>query len=156
MECDIKPRDFVASRNTERFKTSGFFASETGETCYVGARGGERMARVYRYVAPHPRSHLLRAETEYKGQAARKLAEHLLSVSLIEVTLAAHLPFGWSHPIWDTGDMVISKIPARAYDKSHDCRWKWISEVCWPAIQKAHHDGIIDLDEMCKVWLGKA
>lgn len=156
MEVELSPQEFAAQRDTKRFKTSGFYTSQDGETCYIGSRNSDRMARVYRYNPPHPRSHLLRTEVEYKGEGAKALCGSLLSESLINVTLSAHLPFGWSHPIWDTGNAVLSKIAARAYDKSNDGTWKWITEVCWPAVQKAHHNGIIDLDEMCKVWLGKA
>lgn len=154
IECDINPSEFVAQRNDGHFKTSGFYTSETGETCYVGSRSGDRMARVYRYKAPHPRAHLLRAEAEYKGQAAKKLAERLQSASLIEVTVAAHLPFGWTHPVWLFGDMEVSPIKARAYDKSNDGRWHWLMTVCWPALKKADFDGVINLSEMIESWKG--
>lgn len=156
MHCDVAPRDFTEQRVEGHFKTAGFYTSQSGETCYVGSRNGERMARVYRYSEPHPRSHLLRAEVEYKGDAAKRLCEELLSVPLINVTLAAHLPFGWKHPIWDTGNVVVSKIAAREYDKANDGTYKWLTEVCWPALQKGHENGYIDLAELLKNWKPKA
>lgn len=151
MYCDIDPRDFVAQRNSPRFSGSGYITSETGTTCYVGSRQAERMARVYRYNSPHPRSHLLRAETEYKGEAAKTLCEIMSLVTLTEVTLSAHLPFGWQHPIWDTSGAVVSKIPARAYDKHGAETLKWLNDVVVPSIKKAGEMGLIDLRE----WLGK-
>jgi len=153
MEVELSPVEFTACRNEGHFKTSGFYSSETGETCYVGSRSGERMARVYRYSPPHPRSHLLRAEVEYKGEAAKALCEALKSGSLTEVTLSAHLPFGWKHPVWNTDNVELSNIQARPYDKSNDGRWKWLMTVAWPALCTAHDEGVIDAAKMFRDWL---
>lgn len=152
IECDVQPEDFVKQRDDRRFTSNGIYSSQTGQTCYVGSRSGERMARVYRYSYPHPRSHLLRAEVEYKGDAAKKLLEAMLSVPLNKLTLAAHLPFGWQHPIWQPEDAEVSKIKARAYDKANDGRWTWLMTVCWPALKKAHEEGIIDIDQLLDNW----
>jgi len=152
METSISPIEFTNCREAGHFKTSGFYTSETGETCYIGSRSGDRMARVYRYNPPHPRSHLLRAEIEYKGAAAKALCEALNSTPLTEVTLSAHLPFGWKHPVWDTEGVEVSTIQARPYDKSNDGSWKWLMLVAWPALCKAHDSGTINLIQLFKEW----
>lgn len=150
IECDVTPGEFVARRSSRRIKTAGSFLSDSGETQYVGSRSGERMARVYRYKEPHPRHRLLRAEVEYKGDAAKMLCTELGQGDLTSITLSAHAPFGWQHPVWDTSQVTISKIPARPYDKANDGRWKWLTEVAWKSLLKAHEEGIIDLLELFK------
>lgn len=148
-ECDVSPADFAERRDSGRIRSSGQYTSETGQTCYVGSRAGDRMARVYRYNEPHPRAHLLRAEVELKGDAAKIACEALLTKELTEVCLAAHLPFGWQHPIWNPDGAEISKMPARAYDREGAGTLRWLETVVVPSIKKAAQTGLIDLQE----WL---
>jgi len=75
IECEIAPKEFIAQRDGKSFRSSGNKYSPAGGTEYLGGRTSERMARVYRYYAPHPRSHLLRVEAEYKGDAAKTAAK---------------------------------------------------------------------------------
>ena len=148
-KTDCSPSEFCTLRENGRIKTQGNFTSQTGETCYVGSRQGERMARVYRYNEPHPRSDLLRAEVELKGDAAKIACDALTKVELTEVCLQVHLPFGWKHPLWQPGDIAVSKLPARLYDSEGAGTLRWLDLTVAPAIKKAAENGLIDLTE----WL---
>jgi hypothetical protein len=149
-ETEVSPEAFTALRNERAFSAYAFYTTETGDTCYVGSRNGERMARVYRYNSPHPRSHLLRAEVEYKGDAAKVACEALTRSALTEVALQCHLPFGWKHPLWQPGKAEISKLPARYYDNEGAGTLKWLEETVVPAIKKADENGLISLTEWLK------
>lgn len=145
METEVSPEEFALERGEDRFKSSGVFISPTGTTVYVGSRRGERMARVYRYTPPHPRAHLLRAEVELKGEAARIACDALTNMSLTEVALSAHLPFSWKHKVWDTGEVMVSKLPARKYDHEGAGTLKWIHDIVFPSLKKAHADGLLNV-----------
>lgn len=100
LHCSTKPQHFVAAGFAKRFKTAGaVIHSKTGDTVNVGNRKSDRFARVYRYAPPHPRSHLLRLEAEYKGKAAKELGKLLASSGEVDAIRAAHAPFGWLHPL---------------------------------------------------------
>lgn len=143
------PGDFMAERGSSAFNSTSTIKSPTGETCYLGSRSGERMARVYRYAHPHPRHHLLRIEAEYKGDAAKKACAALIDASLNIVVLSSHLPFNWQHPVWQPGSAELSKIPARAYDRAGAATLLWLTKTVVPAIKKADQNGLINLFE----WL---
>jgi len=148
-ETDVRPETFAALRDERAFRAYAFYTTETGDTCYIGSRKSDRMARVYRYNSPHPRAHLLRAEAEYKGDAAKIACDALTRLELTEVCLSAHLPFGWHHPLWQPGEAEISKLPARAYDSEGAETLKWLNTVVVPSIKKASDKGLISLRE----WL---
>ena len=150
IETTCTPEDFMAGRGQSGFTSTSIIKSPTGETCYLGARSGERMARVYRYADPHPRSSLLRVEAEYKGDAAKLICASLLSTSLKTACLQAHEPFNWQHPLWDREGMELSKIPARAYDREGANTLRWLNLTVAPAIKKASQSGLIDLLEWLK------
>jgi hypothetical protein len=147
IETTVSPKEFVARRSAPAFQSTGCMHTPTGDTEYVGSRKGARMARVYRYNSPHPRSHLLRVEGEYKQGAARMICDHLVGSSLREVCLRSHLPFGWSHPIWDTEGAEVSKIPARKYDSDGAETLRWLLGVALPSALKAHREGLFNFKE---------
>lgn len=149
IETTTTPEDFFARRGDSGFKTTSFIKSPTGETCYLGSRAGERMARVYRYADPHPRSRLLRIEAEYKGDAAKRACEMMILTPLNKVVLAAHVPFCWEHPVWLPDTLDVSKIPARYYDNEGANTLHWLNLTVVPAIKKASETGLIILRE----WL---
>jgi len=151
MECDTTPQQFAECSDAQTFGSRGSYVSDTGETYYIGSRKSDRMARVYRFAAPHPRAHLLRAEIELKGDAAKKACEMLLSTSLIAVSLAAHAPFKWSHPSWAPEISEVSKLPARNYTLDNAGRLRWLDLTVVPAIKKASQEGLIDLFD----WLDR-
>lgn len=149
IETDISPNEFIVNIDGKAFKTSGHISSENGETCYIGSRKSERMARVYRYHKPHPRSHLLRVEAEYKGDAAKVAAAAVVAEGVRSACLAAHLPFRWGHPVWRPDDSTYTKLPARKYDTEQASTVRWLYGTVAQSLVKAHQSGLINLAE----WL---
>jgi len=112
--CDIEtkttPLEFVAVLKHERMSTSGHVLSDTGETCYVGSQKSERYARVYRYNAPHPRSHLLRVEHVFRKDYAKRVAASASTSTLDQISRAAGDAFGWSHVDWQPENVDAANI----------------------------------------------
>lgn len=146
-DCD--PRDFSASRNSTSFKSSGEVRTPSGRTNYVGGRASDRMARVYRYEPPHPRSEYLRVEAEYKHDAAKAAAQHLIAFGLPQASLDAHSPFQWTHATWTPENAHSSKIPYKAYRPDNASTVRWLYGDVVTALSKAIKAGLVDLDE----WL---
>lgn len=141
---DTKPEDFSECRNQVRWKFCSHITGASGTTDYVGSRTGERMARVYRYNPPHPRAHLLRIEAEYKGDAAKAIVRELERMPLKDVCLAAHAPFGWCHPLWETEDVQAVKIPYSAHNPDNAATVRWLYGVVASSVRKAIAEGLID------------
>src|ERR1044071_1571589 len=150
IETTEDPRTFSAFRNSKAFKSSGEQRTPSGRTNYVGGRKGERMARVYRYEPPHPRSHLLRVEAEYKGHAAKAAAGHLLEVGVRQACLDAHSPFQWTSPTWSPENGSGIKIPYKAYRPENAATVRWLYGDVVTALSKALKKGLIDWDEWLK------
>jgi hypothetical protein len=145
IECDIKPHDFIVNNDREAFKTTGFIKSENGETVYVGSRKSERMVRVYRYFIPHPRSHLLRCEAEYKGDAAKAGVAAVLLRGETQACLDAHFPFQWVHPVWKVDLARASPIAAKRSDREGISTLRWLTAAVAPSLVKAHRSGLLDV-----------
>jgi len=145
------PERFSSSRNSRAFKANGQINSPSGQTCYLGSRKSERMARVYRYYEPHPRSHLLRVEAEYKGAAAKAFAKLMAASDVRTTCLAAHKPFGWTHPVWDTESAEAVKIPYKHYSPDTASTVRWLYGDVITALRKAIESGLIEFDD----WLEK-
>jgi len=133
-ETDTDPEDFAAMRG-KRWKSKKVFDEPTGKTVYIGARGGEKMARVYRYAPPHERSHLMRVEMEYgKGMAGIVLAQWLDTSDKKELAAALGKSFGWHHPDWTfTSDR---KIKGYRQDVKHSKTLRWFRKAVLPAIDR--------------------
>lgn len=157
IETDIRPQEFVANRERGRFKSEGHITSESGETCYVGSRTGERLARVYRYADPHPRQHLLRVEVECKGEFAKAVAHRMKIIPLNLLAISVNDAFGWEHPVWKPGELMPSPIKGRRIKTEKMGHIKWLLEVAIPAAAKAHHleelDAYKALDDAIKKLL---
>ncbi len=150
IECKDDPITFAAFRNSSSFKSSGQVISPSGRTAYVGSRKGERMARVYRYEPPHPRSHLLRVEAEYKGDAAKASSKHYLEVGIQKACLDAHTPFSWGAASWAPEDIATGKIPYKAYRPDNASTVRWLYGDVITALSKAVGEGLVDFDEWLK------
>lgn len=148
-ECD--PETFCTERVGTSFKSNGTIESPSGKTCYLGSRKSERMARVYRYAPPHPRSHLLRVEAEYKGDAGKAAAKHLATTDLRSACLDAHKPFGWQHSSWSEDEDGARKIEYKSYSPSNASTVRWLYGDVITALRKAIETGLVDLDD----WLSK-
>jgi len=150
IECQTPPSEFIASRDNRSFKSSGNKYSPSGGTEYIGGRTSERMARVYRYYQPHPRSHLLRVEAEYKGDAAKAAAEYLSAHSIQETCLSAHSVFKWRHSEWQPETPAAPKITFRAYMPNDANTVRWLYGDVITALRKAIKGDLIDFEEWLK------
>jgi hypothetical protein len=156
IETDTLPADFVAQASCKAFKSRGTQNSPTGLTEYIGSRKGERMARVYRYFDPHPRAAFLRAEAEYKGDLAREFCRHLDEASLTMITLQAHLPFGWTHPVWNPDKIEADKLMFTRTDKEAARTIQWLMEAVIPSLVRADREGILSWEAFEEAFRKKA
>jgi hypothetical protein len=154
IECKTPPKEFIEQRGNQSFKSSGNKYSPTGGTEYIGGRTSERMARVYRYYEPHPRSAFLRVEAEYKGDAAKVAAKHFASSGLLKACVDAHYPFKWEHEQWKPDDRA-TKMPYKSYNPSNANTIRWLYGDVITALRKAIKADVIDLDEWLKVLKSK-
>lgn len=143
IECTIDPREFAEQRDTKRFTSFSIDKSEAGVTHYVGSRKSDRFARVYRYAAPHPRSHLLRVEHVLRNDEAKQLALLTTSSSLQSIVSALGNSFGWHHPVWGQKrtDAPLKSAPREA-KQGHTERW--LLSAVLPACQRLIDEGSID------------
>lgn len=151
IQTDEDPERFSGLREGRAFKSNGTINSPSGKTCYLGSRSSERMARVYRYYEPHPRSNLLRVEAEYKGAAAKVAAKHFVEVGLRQACLDAHKPFRWTSSVWDEEEGEGVKLPYKSYNPSNASTVRWLYGDVITALRKAIGMGLVDLDD----WLAK-
>jgi len=145
--CDIetlvRPTEFVECLAHERMRASGYQKSSTGETCYVGSQKSDRYARVYRYNAPHPRSHLLRVEHVFRRENAKSVARQCIGNGMEHIANASGQAFGWKHSAWDTsgsGDCDISAVRERGRTGG---TVYWLINQCAPAFKRLVQTGAI-------------
>lgn len=145
----VSPEQFAALRNDTLYKHLSVVRSDAGTTCYVGSRKSSRMARVYRYAPPHPRSDLLRVEIECKGDYAKRIAGLHADEGLLAAASAANTPFAWSHPLAVATQFERIKLaaPSATRHASGTVRWLY-TDVC-SAIRRLVRSGEFDLEE----WL---
>lgn len=144
---EVDPEQFAAFRNDIRWKYASVINSASGKTVYVGSRTGERMARVYRYNEPHPRAKYLRVECEYKGKAAKAIAEELELSSLEQVCMAANVVFGWKHDIWVSQETPAVKVPYSSHSPENAATVRWLYGVVATSVSKAISEGLIDWND---------
>lgn len=148
---DIDPLVFVAEREPGRFRNAGQLISDSGTTAYIGGRTSERMARVYRYAEPHPRSAYLRVEAEYKRDAAKMAAKLLLTHPMHEVAVYVHEPFGWLHAVWKPETIDISAVPLKATSKDKARTVQWLYGTVISSLARMEKLGAIDIED----WLSR-
>lgn len=143
IETSIAPMEFVDAGHDVRFKTSGIYKSETGETCYIGSQKSERFARVYKYKHPHPRAGLLRVEHVFRRDYAKQVAASLLTAYVSDVAAAAGKAFGWKHPLWQlAGDEDTTITPVRA-ERGGGGTVTWMVKSVAPAFRRLVKEGVI-------------
>jgi len=146
-ETSVTPEEFSDCRNKLKWKHRPVYPSDSGTTCYVGSRSSERMARVYRYNPPHPRSHLLRIETEYKGKAAKSVA-YVVGVHSPSVLAArTNAIFSWSHPLWAELGEVGTPIKYKGYRPTNAATVLWLYGDVAKAVRKGIAGGYLEWDE---------
>lgn len=156
-ETDLSPEAFVSEGYSSRFRTRSSFNTSTGQTEYVGSMKSDRMARVYRYFPPHPRSHLLRIEHVFRRDAA-KAAAHALAHAMTADDLLAQViaTFGWQHSLMS--DLPEAGQPITAGQNNHSTAGRiwWLYEQVAPAVAEAMLDGELDWDDWVSVIEARA
>jgi hypothetical protein len=145
--CDIEtltqPDGFVSVLKHKRMRASGYQASQTGTTCYVGSKTSDRYARVYRYNPPHPRSHLLRIEHVFRRQYAKVIAKECSNGNIEAISAAAGQAFGWAHPDWKPTDSQFVDISIVGSEREAGKTLYWLVNSCAPAFKRLVESGAI-------------
>jgi len=143
IETECSPVDFVAEVSHERMRANGTQISETGVTCYVGSQKSDRYARVYRYNAPHPRSHLLRVEHVFRKDYAKAVAKRAINCEMDALASACARAFGWKHTVWGKIDDDVESISVVSGERSAGKTVFWLVHSVAPAFRKACENGTI-------------
>lgn len=143
LEQDTPPIEFLKLRAEGRQQTFSQMQSTGGETCYVGSRHSERYMRVYRYAAPHPRSHLLRIETVFRRAYAKQACSQILASGLDAVAKAALEDFGFGGVV-DFGEAVESAdLSVYRPERNGGKTLRWLITQVAPAFQRLCREGDI-------------
>lgn len=156
IETQTDPKDFIDARHNNSFKSSGHKISPSGTTYYIGGRTSERMARVYRYTAPHPRHNLLRVEAEYKGDACKTAAKYLDQHTLQQTCVDAHHVFGWEHGDYKPLADKSKKITYKAYNPQNASTVNWLYGTVITALRKAIKAGLVEEEDWLKALRSEA
>lgn len=143
IETNVTPGEFTAVLSHERMRASGYQKSETGETAYIGSQKSDRYARVYRYFAPHPRSHLLRIEHVFRRDYAKSVARKCSETRLENIAASAGKAFGWSHSVWNIDAEREIDIGVTAPEKGGGKTISWLLRSVAPAFKRLVANGTI-------------
>lgn len=151
IETDTLPVDFVEQRS-KRWKSTSHVNTVSGLTEYVGSKTGDRYTKVYRYLPPHEREHLLRVETTTrKPLASEALWRYVEAIEAGQVTGFAasyNKPFMWSHPDWNFEDTA--RIKYWRPDTGGGATLRWIHQAVVPALERLYKNGVADNDH--SIW----
>lgn len=147
---DVKPRDFVAEKNKNRFEITEQFDTQTGLTQVVGSRKSERFAVVYVFEKPHPRAGVMRVEHKLRSDYAKVIAPAIVKYGLASQVSVLGNTFGWKHAIWQPDQTTDGKLKATRADKSDAGTMRWLLKAVAPALVKAHESGLIDIVDFIK------
>jgi len=147
IETNVTPTEFATITSHERMRASGYQKSETGETFYLGSQKSDRYARVYRYNAPHPRSHLLRIEHVFRRDYAKIVSQRVVEDGIHSVARACGSAFGWSHPAWQPEASEDSDISSNYTERKMGKTLWWLIKSCAPAFKRLVSEGTIQNPE---------
>lgn len=149
METKVWPVEFDNAIRSGRVQTHSIMRSATGETVYRGSRSSDRFARIYRYQAPHPRAHLLRAEFQLKADYAKEAAlQYVSGIALDGIAAGLGEHFGFAHPVWTdrATDPVKLKVGSHAQSGNTVA---WLTTTIAPLLRRLEREGKLDLE----AWL---
>jgi len=149
--CDIEtkttPPEFISAIIGKRMQSSGYQKSSRGETCYVGSQKSDRYARVYRYAAPHPRSHLLRVEHVFRKDYAKQVAWQSCGNKLESVAKACGKAFGWGHKDYVVAEVLSAPLSPVKSEKNMGGTVAWLVTAAAPAFRRMVAEGTISNPE---------
>lgn len=143
LEQGVTPEEFLKYRKGGRQLTHANMSSPAGNTCYVGSMHSERYMRVYRYNAPHPRSHLLRLEMVARRAYAKQAGLAVLEAGLDAVAKQMLEDFGFGGLVdFDEAtpevDLTVFR-PERNMGKTLN----WLLKSAAPAFHRLVREGTI-------------
>lgn len=151
--CETNPLDFADARGEARFKSHSEIVSEIGTTYYVGSKKSDRYARVYRYSAPHPRSHLLRVEHVFRDDNARETLSYYLERGAEMTAQQCQLMYKWEHPSWEIGHASEKEIYTIRPDRENANTVYWAYDTIAPMLARLVREGSIELESYFNhVW----
>lgn len=154
IQCNVTPQAFVGEMDAQRFRSTSDNKSVTGDCVYIGSTQSPRRCAVYRYAAPHYRSHLLRVEHRHRAEVAKIVAGYLVKFGLEKTLIACAHPYKWSHPCWDTNGLSVEPLPSTSYTKHGQDKVHWLLNQVFPAMRKYEREGIIpDLRQFLEKYL---
>lgn len=146
METKAKPSEFTQECDMKRFKSTSHVVSPSGETVYLGARSSDRYCRVYKYNAPHERSHLLRCEFVVKAANAKLFSERLRTEGYRACAAALGDAFGFNHAAWLPGANPADVRTFRAERREGKTLY-WLASTVAPLFLRLHSEGVIDVND---------
>jgi hypothetical protein len=143
LEQGVSPQEFLKYRQGGKQLTNANMSSPSGNTCYVGSMHSERYMRVYKYSAPHPRSHLLRLEMVARRAYAKQAGKAILSDGLVSVAKASLETFGFGHTVDFGQDVPASDLTVFRPERNMGKTLRWLMTCAAPAFQRLVREGTI-------------
>lgn len=137
------PEQFIGKGYGERFKTTGKYDSQSGQTIYIGSQKSERFCRVYRYAEPHPRAKLLRVEYVMRRDHAKVAAAAIVNRGIENVAAGLSEAYGWqAMEIYQEG-VEAAEIAVERPEKARKNAVRWLITQVAPAFQRLVREGNI-------------
>jgi hypothetical protein len=143
IETDQTPDEFVSQRIGGKQSNEARFSGQSGLTRYIGSPHSERYMRVYRYNAPHPRSHLLRVETVFRRAYAKSVGTSILAHGLENVASQALTDFGFDGAVDFKESVEPLKLTPYPAERNGGKTLRWLITQVAPAFKSLVRDGTI-------------
>jgi hypothetical protein len=143
LEQGVSPQEFMKYRKGGRQLTNANLSSPSGDTCYIGSMHSERYMRVYRYSAPHPRSHLLRLEMVFRRAYAKQVGSQILALGLDAVAKTGLEEFGFGGLVDFEENTPEADLSIYRPERNGGKTLRWIITQVAPAFKKLVKEGII-------------
>lgn len=157
VRCSTAPSAFANARNSARFRSISYIASDTGETVYLGSPKSDRFARVYRYREPHPRHHLLRVEFVFRRGLAKDAAfQFARSERDEDFTAQLGNTWGLEHSDWKPGVSTDERLRAPIVMREDADTVAWLYKQVAPAMARLLGNGALDMTDFLQAVYAKA
>jgi hypothetical protein len=143
LDQGVEPQEFLKYRKGGKQLTNANLSSPSGNTCYVGSMHSERYMRVYRYNAPHPRSHLLRLEMVFRRSYAKQVGAQILALGLDAVAKTGLEDFGFIDLVDFEENTPAADLTIYRPERNGGKTLRWIITQVAHAYKKLVKDGII-------------
>lgn len=139
---------FIRNLKYKAVKTHVDYASDKGDTVYIGAWKSEKFVRVYRYHKPHPRSHLTRIEIVMKRKYAKQAAQMAAHESEVAAVKSGLAGYKFAHPDYDLLDGAVSTFKSKQTDRDAASKLLWLKGQVIPALLKMHGNHEVDVIDL--------